>query len=126
MKFVIDTSVLIDHLRLGVKSSVIFDQILQQDAELFIPTIVVFELFSGKSAADPSVAGEIKNLLKDFKRIEFTEKIAIRAGELNREIGRHISPQDYIVAASTIEIGGQVVTLNRKDFEQIPTVSLYR
>lgn len=125
MKLVVDTSVLIDHLRGGKHSTVIFDRIEKQNAELFIPTIVIFELFSGKSAQDKSTAHKITELIYDFKRIDLREEIAILAGELNRKIGKHISPQDYIVAGSALLIGGTVLTLNIKHFEQIPHLVLY-
>ena len=87
--------------------------------------IVIFELFSGKSAQDKSTVVEITELIHDFKRVDLGEEIAILAGELNRKIGKHISPQDYIVAASALSIEGSVLTLNRKHFEQIPHLFLY-
>lgn len=125
MKLVVDTSVLIDHLRGGKYSVVIFDRIEKQSAELLIPTIVIFELFSGKSAQDKLIMAEITELIHDFKRIDLSEEIAILAGELNRKTGKQISPQDYIIAASALSIGGAVLTLNTKHFEQIPHLSLY-
>lgn len=125
MRLVIDSSVLIDHLRGGEASSILFNRIEEQNAQLFIPTIVIFELFAGKSSAREKVVVKITNLIKDFKRIELTEEVALRAGKLYRETGKHISPQDYIIAASALEIGGVVVTLNKKHFEKIPGLNLY-
>lgn len=125
MKIVFDTSILIDNLRGGKVGDAIFDSIQEQNAEFFIPTIVIYELFSGKSAENPKVLDHIKNLIKRFKRVELTEEIAKRAGELYRETGKTFGPQDYIIAATTMEIGGTVLTLNRKHFAQIPGLPLY-
>ena len=125
MKLVIDTSVLIDNLRGGIVWKTIVDDIESKNAELFMPTIVVFELFSGRSSQDSSMVNKINKLLEKFQRIELTEKIAKRAGELYRDISKTLEVPDYIIAASALSIGGTVVTLNKKHFEQIPGVSLY-
>ena len=125
MKLVIDSSVLIDYLRGGIIGKKIFDTIEKQNPELFIPTIVFFELFSGTSTRNLAVATKIINLIQNFKRIELTEEIAIHAGEIYRQIGKHIGPQDYIIAASALSIGASVLTLNTKHFQQIPTLLLY-
>ncbi len=125
MKIVFDTSILIDNLRGGKAGNTIFDSIEEQNADFFIPTIVIYELFSGKSAENPTVLSHIKNLIKSFKRVELTEEIAKRAGQLYRETGKAFGPQDYIIAATTMEIGGTVLTLNKKHFGQIPNLHLY-
>ncbi|EKD65147.1 MAG: hypothetical protein ACD_50C00175G0002 [uncultured bacterium] len=124
MRLVVDTSILIDYLRGGA----IWQDFLTtapRNTELFLPTIAVVELFSGKSTKKASVAKDISDLLTLFTDIELDETIARKAGELRRDIGTHIDPQDYIVAASALSIGGEVLTLNRKHFEQIPQLSVY-
>lgn len=124
MKLVIDSSILIDHLRGGTKWQDFLNEV-PRSAGLFLPVIVIFELFSGKSTKKASVTKQISNLLKEFTYIEFSETIAIKAGQLSRDIGYHIDPTDYIIAASALDIGGTVVTLNKKHFEQIPGLNLF-
>ena len=123
MKIVIDSSILIDYLRGGTKWQD-FLRVSPRNAEFFLPTIVHFELFSGKSSKKSIVVKDILNLLKQFTHIELTETIAIKAGELCRDIGTHIDPEDYIIAASALELGATVLTLNKKHFEQIPYLAL--
>lgn len=125
MKLVIDSSVFIDYLRNGPISVRFIESLDQQNPELFIPTVVIFELFSGKSSQNQLVRLKIMNLIRDCKRIELTEPIAIRAGEFFRGLGKQISSQDYIIAASALSVNAQVVTLNRKHFEKIPGVQVY-
>lgn len=125
MKLVIDTSILIDSLRGGTASKHFFGTIASHNPEFFIPTIVIFELYCGVSSAIPPVRVKISSLINQFKRIELTEETAIHAGELYRKIGKQISPQDYIIAASAISLNAQVVTLNTKHFEKIPGLKLY-
>ncbi len=124
MRLVIDSSILIDSLRGGKRSERFFDTI-ESDSELFIPTIVIYELFCGVSSSIPSVRIKILNLIDKFKRIELTEEIAIQAGGFYRKLGSQIDAQDYIIAASALSINAQIVTLNTKHFEKIPGLRLY-
>lgn len=125
MKVVLDTSILIDNIRGGAA----WKQFListEGDVDIYVPTIVIFELFSGKSTADPTVEKETLALVKNFKEVDLDSEIAKKAGELYREHGKHIGVQDYIIAATALSIGASVVTLNKKHFEQIPHVVLYK
>lgn len=124
MKLIIDTSILIDYLRSGSRGEHFFEEI-KKEAKFFLPTIVTFELFAGKSTQDRDVRQKITAFMKYFERIELTEEIARKAGELYRDVNKTLDIPDYIIAASALEIGGVVVTLNRKHFEQIPNLTLY-
>lgn len=125
MKLVVDTSILIDILRTEKTWDELIGKIKEQNAEIFIPTIVIFELYTGKSSINPIIKNIISNLIRNFRRIELTEVIARHAGELYRDIGKHIDAEDYIIAASALEIGGTVLTLNTKHFRQIPNLTIY-
>lgn len=124
MKVVVDSSILIDYLRGGNRWQD-FLQGLPREVQLFLPTIVIFELFSGKSSKKVSAEKDILELIKKFTQIELNEVISIRAGELVRDIGTHISPQDYIIAASALSLNAHVVTLNEKHFSKISNLKLY-
>lgn len=124
MNLVLDTSIVIDYLRNG-EVGVAFFQEERADAAFYIPTIVIFELLSGQSTKDPAKLKSISEFLSFFTRIDLTESIAERAGEIYRDISKTLQVPDYIVAASALEIGGTVVTLNKKHFAQIPHLKLY-
>lgn len=124
MKIVVDTSILIDYFRGGTKWEHLLSEV-EKDIEIYLPTIVVFELFSGNSSRKPQASRDIVDFIKYFQRIELTEEIAKKAGELYRDVSKTLQVPDYIVAASALDIGGTVVTLNKKHFEQIPHLSLY-
>lgn len=126
MKLVVDTSILIDHLRKGPRwRQVITETKEVKNIKLFLPTIVIFELFSGSSSRNASDIKIIQNLIKNFKRTELTEEIAKRAGELYRDVSKRLDIPDYIISASALEIGGTVLTLNKKHFKQIPNLPIY-
>ena len=124
MKLVLDSSIIIDYLRNGQVGKSFFEE-KKVDMQFFLPTIVIFELFSGKSANNSRTVNIIEDFLHYFERITLTESIASRAGKLYREIPRKIDVSDYIIAASALEINGTVVTLNTKHFELIPNLNIY-
>src|SRR5436309_288990 len=104
MKLVIDSSILIDILRGGNTGDNLFNKVEKDNPEILIPTIVIFELFSGQSSKESAIQLKIMNVIRSFTRIELTEELAIRAGELYRQFGRHIGVSDYIIAASALEL----------------------
>lgn len=124
MKFVIDTNILIDKLRGGTKWDE-FLNVLDDDVELYLPSIVFFELFSGISSKKEDITNYILSLKKLFHLVDMTLEIAKRAGEINRDMAENLEAPDYIIAATAIEIGAQIVTLNKKHFSQIPQVVVY-
>lgn len=124
MNVVVDTSILIDHLRGGTKWD-FFLKTTSSESEVFIPTIVIFELFGGQSSKRVSVRESIEKIVIKLEILDLNSKIAKKAGELYREIGKHIGTQDYVIAASALEINGAVLTLNTKHFEKIPNLQIY-
>lgn len=125
MKVVIDTSILIDHLRGGNIWNNLIDGIEEANIELFIPTIVIFELFSGQSSKLPLMKEKIEKVIAKFYRVDLTEEIARQAGEIYRDFAPNIQIPDYIVAASAIKLDGYVLTLNKKHFQEIPNLRIY-
>ncbi len=124
MKVVVDTSILIDYLRGGTKWEVFITD-TDKDIELFLPTIVIFELFSGTSTKNPRRRQDVADFIKQFHKIDLDERIARGAGELFRDLKKNLQVPDYIIAASALSIGATVVTLNQKHFQQIPGLDLY-
>lgn len=124
MKIVVDTSILIDYFRGGKKWQEFLVEV-SGEAELFLPTIVIFEIFAGKSTKNVSCEKAIIDFLNNFKKIDLSEKIAKRAGELYRDVSKTLQVPDYVVAASALEIGGILLTLNRKHFREIQSLQLY-
>ncbi len=124
MKIIIDSSIIIDYLRGGTKWNK-FIEVAEEDTELFIPTIVIFELFSGTSTRNPNKTQDMLNFVKQFSRIDLDEKIARIAGEIYRDVTKTLEVPDYIIAASALSIGAAVLTLNQKHFQQIPGLEIY-
>lgn len=126
MKIIVDSSIIIDYLRGGKKwDDFISVAEAEQNSQLFLPTIVIFELYSGTSTRSIKKLQEMIYFINQFERIDLDEHIARLAGELSRDAKQHIQAPDYIIAASAVQIGAKVLTLNKKHFAQIPHLSLY-
>lgn len=124
MNYVFDTSVLIDHLRGGESFNKISSE-LPDDFNLIISAVSIIELFSGKSSRRSEVEKKIKELVSNFEIKNVDKNIAKRSGILMRDNKFTIELADNIIAATAIETGAQVVTLNKKHFSQIPQVVIY-
>ena len=125
MKLVFDTSILINALRLKKEAKEVLAQFEETSDELFLPSIVGFELFSGESSSKMDQIKKIKEFLSFFEIVDLTWEIAENAGIIYRESIKGLEVPDYIVAATAMEIGASVVTLNIKHFSKIPGLAIY-
>ena len=97
----------------------------KENTELYLPTVVAFELFSGKSSSNAYIIKKILNITMLFKLIDLSWSIGKKACEIYRDYIPTLQVPDYIVAATALEVGATVVTLNQKHFDKIPGVSIY-
>lgn len=125
MDFVVDSSILIDKFRGGEGWFSLENAVDELNPRLYLPSIVQFELMSGQSTKNIKKLKEIRGFVDRFRKIDLTEDIARRAGFLFRDLGIKLGVVDYIVAATALELGAQVVTLNKKHFEKVPGVEIY-
>lgn len=126
MRLIIDTSIIIDELRGGKKWNRLVNEFKKNDTELFLPSIVIFEIFSGQSSKNKKIKDKINNLLSYFQLIDLSEGVAQKAGEIYRDDDSALGVVDYVIAATAMEVGAQIVTLNKKHFSKIPGISIYQ
>ncbi len=126
MKIIVDSSIVIDYLRGGNKwTDFVFSAENKEDVQLYLPAIVIFELYSGTSTKSAKKLQEMIYFISQFQSIDLDDRIAKVAGELFRDSKQHLGVADYVIAASALQINATVATLNQKHFAQIPTLSLY-
>lgn len=124
-KVVIDTSIIIDHLRQFKNTKTHLETILEDIAtELFISTDVIQELFAGKSSKEEEPEDEIRRILRSFKTIDVTPEIAELAGQIMRDSKLTVQFADAAIAATAIINGAQLFTLNKKDFQGIDNLEV--
>lgn len=126
MNYIFDTSIIIDALRQNKNAREIFKKFDNNNDHLFVSTVVGFELFSGGSSKDSAQRKNIELFMKYFTEVDLTWKISKLAGEIYRDNIKSLEVPDYIIAATAMEIGAQVVTLNKKHFSQIPNLMIYQ
>lgn len=128
---IVDTCVLIDHIRLSKKSSSIvsaFDQLLEVVARsnIAISILTVQELFSGKSSQSYKEFKRIENLIKQLTILTYDMRTALLAGQIERDSKSSIGFVDAALAATTIDNYYELYTLNTSHFQHVPNLHLFK
>ena len=125
-KVVIDSDVLIDHLRIGseILDAIVF-KLTSGKIRAFIPSIVLTEVSTGVDTKDSKKIVLIERLLKRFEFLPADWQISQKSGFLMRDYPS-LFLADAIVAASTLEIGGKLATKNLKDFRHISGLKFFK
>lgn len=122
-KLLLDSSILIDFLRLKKKEESYLYKLTEKNNQLYASIISHTELYSGKSAWESKkVYLEIKDLFYGITLIPLTEEISEKAGEIRAKFDLDVA--DSIIAATANHVNLDLVTLNTKDFEKIRGVKL--
>ncbi len=124
-KVVVDSDILIDHLRL---TSEILDFILEEvknkKIKVYLPGIIVSEIFSGNDTKENNKLLKINNLLDLFEFVSADQKISKAAGFLVRDYKTAIG--DAIIAATALSLNAKLATRNKKDFEDIKGLKFFK
>lgn len=119
---VIDTNIIIDHLRLQQKQqdSKLMKIVKQKPKEILaLSMISIQELYEGQSTQDSQREQYLLATISPLKILPYTYEIAQLAGEIARDIRRPIELADAAIAATAIFNGYSLFTLNKKDFADI-------
>lgn len=128
MTVILDTSVIIDHLRQAKNKDVetpLGNYLKNPPDRTVISTVSILELFEGRSTRDSSEAKRVKVRLADFATIPLTEEIAELAGSISRDFGP-VEIADAAIAATAIVGKARLFTLNQKDFRKIKGLKFYQ
>lgn len=122
---ILDTNIIIDHLRGSAEESKLIKTIESFPGErMGVSVISIQELYEGRSTLNAEAE---KNLLTTMTKMEvlpYTYEIASLAGKLARDLNRPIELADAAIAATAILNRATLLTLNKKDFSNIPGVEL--
>ncbi|MBL7078283.1 PIN domain-containing protein [Candidatus Shapirobacteria bacterium] len=118
---ILDTNIIIDHLRLKAKSKSKLLALAEKNPkkELAISIISVQELYEGQSTKEQEEEKMLLATISPLRILSYTYEVAKLAGEIARDLKRPIELADAAIAATAIINGGQLATLNKKDFQGI-------
>ncbi|HHY94351.1 MAG TPA: type II toxin-antitoxin system VapC family toxin [Firmicutes bacterium] len=121
MKVLVDTCVIIDHLRGTQAATDFLGQIEEGHVEGLVSAVTVMELFAGKSM-DEEEENELRSLLGIFRLIPVDSGVAERAGRLLAQFRRShgLNPVDALIAATALVNDAALASANERHFRIIP------
>ncbi len=116
--YLIDSNVLIDHLRRHALMTSFVENALVNDFALQISIVTIAEIYAGASMDIEGARTEAEDLLGNFGIVPLDERITRKAGEIKRRY--RIDLIDAIIAASAMLTESILITKNVKHFAGIP------
>jgi predicted nucleic acid-binding protein len=116
----VDTSVLIDHLRGDARAVQRLRSAVLSGDELWSATVVRSEILAG---ARPGEAASISALLDQLQWMDITVDVADSAGRLAARFLRShsgVDTIDYLIAACVQKLDARLLTLNVRHFPMFP------
>ena len=123
MTVVVDTNVLIDHLRGRPEARRRLEQAVEASIPLFASTLTRVELLAGMRSDERTAT---RTLVDAMRWTPVTNEIAERAGALarsHRSSHREIGIVDYVIAATTETLHAELWTLNVRHFPMFPELA---
>lgn len=125
-KVVLDTDIIIDFTR-GASNLInsLLIQASEQKLKLFIPSSVVSELIAGQETKSDRELERLEKLISRFEFIPSDYQVAKTTGILLRNY-RNLKLADAVVAATALSLNAKIATRNKKDFESIKKLKLFK
>lgn len=125
-KVVIDSNILIDHLRdHSVTLDFIFNKLAGKKIKAYLPSVVASEIYSGKGTKESSQLQVTEQLLGRLEFVSANEEISKNAGLLVRD-NQGLGLADAIVAATALNLHAKLATRNTKDFDMIKGLRFFK
>src|SRR3990172_6548304 len=123
---VLDTNIIIDHLRQYPEAKSHLDKIIKRMPQepLAVAVITIQELYIGASTREERAEQLLLSTTSPLKILSYSWEAAQLAGEIARDLNRPIEFADAAIAACAIINGARLATLNKKDFKGIPRLKL--
>lgn len=125
--FALDTNVIIHFLK--GKGRVVENLLAQSPKDVFIPSIVYYELLVGvEKSANPVLKRQILDtLLSHIQFLEFGEKESLLAAKIRAKLensGQTIGPYDILIAATALSHNMTLVTHNSGEFKRVDRLEI--
>jgi predicted nucleic acid-binding protein len=125
-RILVDTSLIIDFFRKKNKTKSKLFSLFQQERELYISTLTVYELLSG--AESPQLQNDTIKILALFQPIDFgipeSQKAALLYQKLKKE-NQIVETIDILIAATALTHSMAIATLNQSHFERMDELTIF-
>ena len=122
MQIIVDSSILIDHLRGFKKATQKIDELKESGSQCYISVITEAEVLSGKDYENEDKRKDVLDLLQFFSKINIDSSTAQKAAEFRRKYG--VSLDDCIIAATAFHEKCILWTKNAEDFKRIKEIEV--
>ena len=120
MDWLVDTNILIDHLR-GTPKATTFLRQARSAGTLWLSAITVAEVYAGRGTRQTKDAAKLNRLLNLFRIAYVDRSVARLGGEITRDCGTALP--DALIAATAIRKGLVLATRNASHFANIPNLN---
>jgi len=121
---ILDTSVIIDHLRQKTKNSLLRRLAVKYKNQMAVSVITLQELYEGQSTRDQVKENHMLSILTPLKILPYTEEVAKLAGILGRDNQGSADLADLAIAATAIVYKTPLATINTKHFSTLKGLDL--
>jgi predicted nucleic acid-binding protein len=123
-KVVLDTDIIIDFFRAEIGPFSRLIELQNRHAiELYLSSITVMELFTGESSEKN--AAQLEEFIEKFRIVTFDKILARFTGELRRGRKLNLHFADFIIGSTTLWLGAELATRNKKHFQEIPGLKFF-
>ena len=125
-KVLVDTSIIIEFQRRSdeERGKTVLVKLIKSDFELAYSILTYFEIYSGRSVWEKEKARQtVDTVFEGGQILALDASIALKAGGLRARLG--LSAMDALIAATALHHQLPLVTFNRKDFAQVPSLELF-
>lgn len=120
MTVLLDTPILVDHLRADPRAVRLLGSLFETDDRVWAATLTRTEVIAGIRPRERKPMDDLFGLLS---WVDIDAAVADAAGELARRYGAShsgIDTADYLIAAAAQSIGATLLTLNVRHFPMFP------
>jgi predicted nucleic acid-binding protein len=120
VNIVVDTSVLIDHLRGDARALNLLLEVVRSGEDLWSVSVVRTEILVGVRDGEEHAT---ERLLDQLHWLDVDQELADAAGRLGRRYLRShpgVDTVDYLIAAAVEKLGARLLTMNVRHFPMIP------
>ncbi|OGD79838.1 hypothetical protein A2368_04645 [Candidatus Collierbacteria bacterium RIFOXYB1_FULL_49_13] len=122
---VLDTCVIIDHLRRREGESALVSVFKKHREQRWAVSVVTIqELYEGRSTRSEAGESSLLATLSLFEVLAYNTEVASLAGKIARDREELMDFADAAIAATAVVNEAGLYTLNRKHFQMVPSLEL--